>query len=72
MTAQTNYALAQRAAHSQRPSDQVYKSRSVTGQVPAKLEARALADFRRYYRKAKDDETRAYCAAEIRRLGGQP
>lgn len=72
MTSQTNYAQAQRAAHSQRPSDQVYKSRSVTGQVPEKLEAKALADFRRYYAKAKDDETRAYCAAEIRRLGGQP
>ncbi len=68
----SNYALAQRAAHSQRPSDQRYKSRKTTGQVPAKLEAKALADFRRYYRKAKDDETRAYCAAEIRRLGGQP
>lgn len=68
----SNYAQAQAATYQQRPSDQRYKSRETTGQVPAKLEARALADFRNYYRKAKDDETRAYCAAEIRRLGGQP
>lgn len=65
----TNYALAQRAAHSQRPPDQVYKSRSVTGQVPAKLEDRAARDFMRYRAKATDPSDRAYLDAQIQRLG---
>ena len=72
MTTQTAYAQAQATTYAQRPPDQRRRSRSVTGQVPAKLEAKALADFRRFYAKATDDDTRAYLAREIRRLGGTP
>ena len=68
----SNFAQARAAVHAQRPPDRHPKSRSITGQVPQRLEAKALADFRLFYRKAKDDETRAYCAAEIKRLGGTP
>lgn len=65
----SNYAQAQRSAHAQRPSDQRYKSRSVTGQVPAKLEDRAAHDFMRYYAKAADRDTRQYCGQQLQRLG---
>lgn len=69
MTQGSNYAQAQGASYQQRPSDQRYKSRSVTGQVPAKLEDRAARDFMRYYAKADDRDTRLYCGRQLQRLG---
>lgn len=69
MTAQTNYAQAQATTYRQRPPDQRPKSRSVTGQVPAKLEDRAARDFMRYYAAAPDRDTRQYCGWQLQRLG---
>lgn len=69
MTTMTNYALAQRGAHTQRPSDQRYKSRETTGQVPARLEDKASRDFMRYYAQATDRDTRLYCGRQLQRLG---
>ena len=69
MTSQSNYAQAQAASYQQRPSDQRYKSRETTGQIPAKLEDRAARDFMRYRAKATDPSDRAYLDAQIQRLG---
>ena len=65
----SNYAQAQAASHQQRPPDRHPKSRSITGQVPAKLEDRAARDFMRYRAKATDPSDRAYLDAQIQRLG---
>ena len=65
----SNYAQAQATSYAQRPSDQRYKSREATGQIPAKLEDRAVRDFMRYRAKATDPSDRAYLDAQIQRLG---
>lgn len=65
----SNYAAAQAGSHQQRPPDRHAKSRSITGQVPARLADKAAHDFMRYYAASGDRDTRQYCAQQLQRLG---